>query len=201
MKQRACSLPTESQQRQGIFWAWIDQSVHRLVVELIERALEALRQERLEAAWNQRTAQRRRWRNGYRQRRLMTPHGVLAINVPRLRQGTFDMSVIFERYQRRIADVERILRHAYLVGVSTRDMAELAEQIFGGSLSHQTVSRVMRWLDDRLVIWRTQLISPVYSVVYIDGMHVNMVGSDRNIMLVAGRRADGVLGFCVSTGE
>jgi putative transposase len=35
-------------------------------------------------------------------------------------------------------------------------------------------------------------------------MHVHMQGSDRNVMLVAGRRDDGVmevLGFCVSTGE
>jgi len=204
MKQLPCSLPTESQPRQRIFWAWIEQRVNGLVVALIERALEALRQERLQAAWNQRTVQRRGWRNGHRRRRLMTPHGVLSINVPRLRQGTFDMSVIFERYQRRIADVERILRHAYLVGVSTRDTAELAEQIFGGSLSHQTISQLMRWLDDRLALWRKQPISPVYTVVYIDGMHVNMVGGDRNVMLVAGRRHDGVmeiLGFCVSTGE
>jgi transposase-like protein len=36
--------------------------------------------------------------------------------------------LVFERYQRRIADVERVLRHAYLVGASTRDTAELAEQ-------------------------------------------------------------------------
>ena len=204
MKQPPCSLPTETTQCQGIFWAWIDQRVNRLVVDLIERALEALRQKRLEAAWNQRTSQRQGWRNGYRQRQLMTPHGVLTINVPRLRQGTLDTGAIFQRYQRRIVDVERILRHAYLLGVSTRDTAELAEQIFGGSLSHQTISTLMRWLDKQLVLWRTQPVNPVYTVVYIDGMHVDMVGSDRNVMLVAGRRADGVmeiLGFCVSTGE
>jgi len=124
--------------------------------------------------------------------------------VPRARQGAFDQALIFQRYQRRIDEVERVLRHAYLVGVSTRDTAELAEQIFGGSLSHQTISRLMRWLDDQLALWRSQPMAPIYPVVYIDGMHVPMVGSDRNVMLVAGRRADGVmevLGFCVSTGE
>ena len=34
--------------------------------------------------------------------------------------------------QRRIADVDRILRHAYLLGASTRGTAALAEQVFGG---------------------------------------------------------------------
>ncbi len=56
----------------------------------------------------------------------------------------------------------------------------------------------------QLVLWRSQAIRPVYPVVYIDGMHVDQVGSDRTVMLVAGMREDKVLevlGFCVSSGE
>jgi transposase-like protein len=146
--------------RQAFFWQWVDQEVQRLVVGLIQMALAALLQEQLQAGWNQRTAQRQGWRNGYRRRGLMTPHGVLTIRVPRARQGTFDPTPIFERCRRRIADVERVLRHAYLLGVSTRDTAQLARQIFGGTLSHQTISRLMRWLDEQLGLWRTQLVVP-----------------------------------------
>lgn len=47
----------------------------------------------------------------------------------------------------------------------------------------------MRWLDEQLALWRTQPIAAVYPVAYIDGMHVDKVGLDRNVMLVAGRRA------------
>ncbi|MHC4582556.1 MAG: IS256 family transposase [Planctomycetota bacterium] len=81
---------------------------------------------------------------------------------------------------------------------------ELAEQIFGGSVSHQTISRLMRWLDEQLSLWRSQAITEAYPVVYIDGMRVDVVGADRTVMLVAGMRRDNVLevlGFCVSTGE
>jgi transposase-like protein len=54
--------------------------------------------------------------------------------------------MVFGRYQRRVADVDRILLHAYLAGVSTRATAELAEQVFGGQLSHQTVIGIVwRW--------------------------------------------------------
>jgi putative transposase len=204
MKPRACSLPMELRQRQSLFWNWVDQQVQRLVVGLMEMALRSLLHEHLQAAWNQRTPRRQGHRNGYRRRRLMTPHGVLALRVPRTRQGTFQQALIFERYQRRIADVERVLRHAYLVGVSTRDTAELAEQLFGGPLSHQTISALMRWLDEKLAQWRRQPLAPIYAVVYIDGMRVKERGAGRNVMLVAGRRCDGVLevlGFCVSTGE
>ena len=54
------------------------------------------------------------------------------------------------------------------------------------------------------MLWRNQPIEPVYPVVYIDGMHMDMVGSDRIVMLVAGMREDmalEILGYCVSTGE
>lgn len=112
--------------------------------------------------------------------------------------------MLFDRYQRRIADVDRILRHAYLLGTSTRGTAQLAEQVFGGTVSHQTVSRLTRWLDDQLDRWRKTPIAPVYKVVYLDGMHVDVLGQDRMVMLVAGQRENGrldVLDFCISRGE
>ena len=181
-----------------------DGMVEKLLVGLAEQALECEMESHLAARWNQRTPVRRGYRNGSYLRKLTTPHGRLEIKVPRCREGGFDGSLVFDRYQRRVADVARILRHAYLLGASTRGTAELAEQIFGGCLSHQTVSRLMRWLDEQLAAWRSQPITTVYKVVYVDGMHVDMVGGDRMVVLAAGQRDDGeldVLGFCVSTGE
>jgi transposase-like protein len=158
----------------------------------------------LGASWNQRTDVRRGYRNGYRPRQLGTPYGSLQVKVPRCREGGLDCSELFDRYQRRIRDVDRILLHTYLLGASTRGTAELAEQIFGGQLSHQTVSQLTRWLEEQLEAWRRQPIEPVYPVVYIDGMHVNVRGGDRTVMLVAADRGEGtmeVLGFCLSRGE
>jgi len=197
-------VPSERQDLQEAFWGWIDGMVRHLVTDLAERALTLEMEGHLGAGWNERTECRRGYRNGHYRRRLTTPHGVLQVRIPRCRSGRLDCSMIFDRYQRRITDVDRILRHAYLLGVSTRGTAELAEQVFGGCLSHQTVSKLMRWLDDRLATWRSQPIAPVYKVVYVDGMHVDVVGGDRVIVLVVGERDDGrldVLGFCISTGE
>jgi transposase-like protein len=178
------SLTYKSEQRQALFWSWIDQAVRRLVVELAEKLLQLQMDAYLQAGWNQRTPNRLGYRNGYYLRGLTTPHGVVNLRVPRCRDRRFDSSVVFDRYQRRIKDVERILRHAYLLGASTRGLSELAEQIFGGSVSHQTIARLMRWLDGQLSLWRSQAIRPAYPVVYIDGMHVDMVGSDRMVMLI-----------------
>ena len=197
-------VPSRGTSRQEAFWTWIDGMVRRLVGELAERMLELEMEAHLQAGWNQRAEARQGYRNGHYRRRLMTPHGVLQVNIPRCRSGPLDSSAVFDRYQRRITDVDRILRHAYLLGSSTRGTAELAEQIFGGTVSHQTISKLTRWLDERLAAWRSELIAPVYTIVYVDGMHVDIVGGDRMVMLVCGQRADGeldVLGFSVSRGE
>jgi len=198
------SVTSTRQQRQESFWAWIDRKVQQLVTDLAEKVLELELEGYLGAGWNQRAEARRGYRNGHYRRRLMTPHGPLAVKVPRCRSGPLDNSAVFDRYQRRIADVDRILRHAYLLGASTRGTAALGEQVFGGSVSHQTVSKLMRWLDKRLVAWRNEPIAPVYKVVYIDGMHVDVVGGNRVVMLISGARNDGgldVLGFSVGLGE
>jgi transposase-like protein len=175
-----------------------------MVSDLAQKALELIRDSHLNAGWNRRSAGRRGYRNGYYRRQLTTSHGVVDLKVPRCREGRLDTTVVFERYQRRVKDVERILRHAYLLGCATRGLSQLAEQIFGGCLSHQSISVLMRWTDDALQKWRKQPIEPLYHTVYIDGMHIDRVGSDRTVMLVTGMREDGVLdvlGFCVGCGE
>ena len=197
-------VPANRARRQEAAWAWIGRAVQELVVGLVRRVLELEQQAVLKASWNQRTATRRGYRNGYRRRQLGTPYGWLEVKIPRSRREVLDCSMLFDRFQRRIQDVDRILRHAYLLGASTRGVAELAEQVFGGSLSHQTVSQLMGWLDERLALWRQEPIEGVYKVVYIDGMHVDVVGQDRIVMLVTGQRDGGrleVLGFRVSSGE
>jgi len=209
MNKQVSSLTNQQSYTQEVFWTWINESVRQTVVDLAQKAMELIRDSRLEAGWNQRNVGRRGYRNGYYRRWLTTPHGAVKLKVPRCRAGGLDTTAVFERYQRRIKDVERILRHAYLLGCATPTScyrkiavgAQLAEQIFGGSVSHQTISRLMRWIDDVLNTWRKQPIEPIYTVVYIDGMHVNRVGSDRTVMIATGLREDGVLdvlGFCVA---
>jgi len=178
--------------------------VQTLVAELLQQVLLIQQQLLLAADWNARGDQRTGWRNGFYRRQLLTPQGLVNVKVPRCRGLKMDCSMIFDRYQRRVADVDRILTHAYLLGTSTRATAQLAEQVFGGCLSHQTVSQLTRWLDQQLAAWRCRPIQPVYPVVFIDGMHVNVRGGDLNVMLVLGLTAGGqkeVLGFAVNRGE
>jgi transposase-like protein len=175
-----------------------------MATHLIELALQEQQHRTLGADWHQRSGQRLGYRNGYYERRLTSPYGRLSIRVPRTRRGGLDCSLVFDRYQRRQFDVDRVLRRAFLTGLSTRDAAQLAEQLWGDAVSHQTVSRLTRWLDQELARYQQQPILPIYPAVQIDGMYVTVDGAKRAVMLVVGLREDGrkdVLGFSLGAGE
>jgi len=189
---------------QEAFWTIVDRQVKGLTVEIVQKTLEWLLQEQLLAGRHQRTTQRAGYRNGFYRRGLLTPHGQLMIRVPRPRGGGLDCSVVFDRYSRRAADVNRILLRMYLEGIGTRHTAAFAEQLWGGILSHQTISNLRSWLESKLAEYRRQPIQPVYRVVALDGMHVTIGGQKRVIVLAVGLRQDGrrdVLGFSVGRGE
>lgn len=190
--------------QQEAFWTLVDRDLRQVTEDWVNQALEALAAEAAGAAWHERSVARRAWRNGHRGRRLLTRHGLLRLTVPRLRGRRLDTALVFDRYQRRQRDVDRVLLRAYVVGVSTRDTAELSEQLFGDVLSHETVSRLGRWLDGQLALYRRRPIGPIYRVVQLDGMHLGVRGGDQMAVLAVGLREDGgkeVLGFSLAAGE
>ena len=189
---------------QEAFWTFVDRDVRQMTEDWVNQALALMATEAAGAAWHERHPERRAWRNGHYGRTLLTHYGRLHLTVPRLRGGRLDASLVFDAYQRRQRDVNRVLCHAYVLGVSTRGTAELAEQLYGDSLSHQAVSRLTRWLDGRLAVYRCRPIEPIYRVVQLDGMYLGVGGGKQAAVLVVGLREDGgkdVLGFSLAAGE
>ena len=70
MNKQVCSLTNEQVNLQEVFWTWISKSVRQLVADLAQKALELIRDSHLNAGWNQRSACRRGYRNGYYRRQL-----------------------------------------------------------------------------------------------------------------------------------
>jgi putative transposase len=198
------SIGNTSHDLQEAFWTVVDGDQRQMVEGLVNNALQLLADEAAGATWHQRTDGRRAWRNGHYGRSLASRYGELRLSVPRLRGMKIDTDLVFDAYKRRQRDVDRTLLRAYLSGLSTRATAELAEQCFGGCLSHQAVSMLGRWLDEQLQLYRRRPVEPVYRVVQLDGMHLGVRGGDQVAVLVVGLREDGrkdVLGFSLAAGE
>ncbi len=57
MNKKVSSLTNQQPATQEVFWTWINESVRQTVVDLAQKAMELIRDSRLEAGWNQ----RKRW--------------------------------------------------------------------------------------------------------------------------------------------
>ncbi len=128
-----------------------------------ELAMQIERERFLGAGRYERTAGRRGYANGYKPKRIDTPAGTVAVDVPKTagHDGTPFYPQSLERGRRSVRAVMLAVAEMYVKGVSTRD-AEAVMREFGiESLSSSQVSRAARLLDDELEAWRSRPLGEI----------------------------------------
>ena len=123
-----------------------------------ELAMRIERERFLGAGLYERTAERRGYANGYKPKRIDTPAGTIAVDVPKTagHDGAPFYPQSLERGRRSVRAVMLAVAEMYVKGVSTRE-AEGVMQEFGlESLSSAQVSRAAKLLDEELEAWRTR---------------------------------------------
>jgi len=140
------------------------ESIEERMRERIRETIEALVNEELESALgaesSERTAGRRGYRHGSRERTLTTSLGPTRFELPRARVKTEDgqarewRSELVPRYQRRTARVDEAILGLYLSGANTRRVrGALAPLLRGGPLSKDAVSRLVGRLAEDFKAW------------------------------------------------
>ena len=110
-------------------------------------------------------------RNGYTPKRVRTSAGELEISVPRDRDGSFE-PVAVPKGSSDLSDVESRVISMYARGMSQRDIARTVREIYGFSMSAETVSaRTARVWED-LERWRSRPLEPVYAFMFVDCLYV-----------------------------
>jgi len=158
------------------WWGDLKQETVRVVKRLLESAMEEELVECLRVGRYRRTELRRGYRNGYRQRNLLTELGLVEhLRVPRDREGKYQPGVL-GRYQRRQARVNQLIREVFLAGVSTRRVGEVLAPVLGQTPSPQTVSRVARSLDAEVGRYHTRPLGDWYRYLILDGVYLKVKG-------------------------
>ena len=80
-------------------------------------------------------------RNGSRAKTVLTEVGPVQIDVPRDRDGSFDPGIVRKR-QRRLNGIDQIVLSLTARGLTTGEIAAHLAQIYGASVSKETVSRI-----------------------------------------------------------
>ena len=114
--------------------------VREMLAFAAERIMEAEIEARTGAAKGARTPMREAQRNGYRDRDWDTRAGRIALEIPKLRKGSYFPSFLEPRRTAEKALVA-VIQEAYVHGVSTRSVDDLVKAMGAGGMSKSQVSR------------------------------------------------------------
>ena len=144
--------------------------------------------------------------NGSYGRHLLSELGDIELRVPRTR--CFTPTSVVRAYCRRADQVDRLILACFVLGISTRKVAEALLPILGRPLSAGVVSRVARRLDAAVAAYHARPLKDCYQVLMLDGVVLSRktgAGAVRRPVLVAlGLRPDGrkeVIDFRLAVAE
>jgi putative transposase len=97
--------------------------------------------------------------------------GEVEIEVPRDRESTFEPQIVKKR-QRRLTDVDEIVLSLYTKGLTTGEISAHFADIYGASVSKETVSRITDKVVGEMQEWANRPLDSVYAAVFIDAIVV-----------------------------
>ena len=106
-------------------------------------------------------------RNGYSTKLLRGDHGQIEIKTPRDREGTFEPQLVKKR-QTRITGMDEQILTLYAKGMSTRDITETFQEMYGAEISAGLVSQVTNSVLEKVIEWQSRPLDVTYPIVYMD---------------------------------
>jgi transposase-like protein len=145
-------------------------------------------------------------RNGTRPKTVLTEGtGHVEIDVPRDRAGTFEPQIVKKR-QRRLSGVDEIVLSLYAKGLTTGEISAHFAEIYGASVSKETISRITDKVLEEMQEWSQRPLDEIYAAVFIDAIVVKVRDgqvANRPIYAAIGVSLDGekdILGLWAGTG-
>jgi len=145
-------------------------------------------------------------RNGRYSRHLLTELGDVELEVPRTRR--YSALQVVRAYARRAKRIDRMILSCFVLGISTRKVAEALFPVLGERVSASTVSRVGKQLDQVVGAFHRRPLKDQYRVLVFDGVVLSRKSGAgalrRPVLVVLGIRPDGkkeIIDFRLAPGE
>jgi transposase-like protein len=119
-------------------------------------------------------------RNGHSSKQVAGTLGELHLDTPRDRNGTFEPQLI-PKYQRRLAGFDEKILALYAKGMTTRDIQDVVQELYGVEVSPTLVSEITADLDAQVTAWRQRRLDAVWPIVYLDGIVVHVRGDNGRV--------------------
>jgi len=146
-------------------------------------------------------------RNGKSKKTVVSEYGEQEIAVPRDRMGEFE-PVVVQKHQKNVTGIEDQIIALYAKGVSTREIQDHLQNLYGIEVSPTLISNVTNKIVPLIKEWQNRPLQGVYAVVYMDAIHfkVKQDGAivNKAAYMVIGIDLDGnkdVLGMWIGENE
>lgn len=113
------------------------------------------------------------YRNGTKQKRVRSKYGEFEVDVPQDRQSSFEPQVLPKR-KKDISAIDDKIIAMYAKGMTTRQISETIEDIYGFEISEGMVSDITDKLLPKIEEWQNRPLSAVYPIVFIDAVHFSV---------------------------
>lgn len=118
-------------------------------------------------------------RNGYKQKQIHSKYGETTLSVLQDRDSTFEPKIVKKR-QKDISAIDDKIISMYAKGMTTRQISEMIEDIYGFEVSEGMVSDITDRLLPEIEEWQNRPLAEVYPILFIDAVHFSV--KDNNVI-------------------
>ena len=174
----------------------IQDALKDLLGGTIQEMLESELDDHLGYSKNELTSEpKSNYRNGYKPKHLRTSSGSLEISVPQDRNSDFEPHIV-PKHKRDISEIERKIIAMYGRGLTTREISDQIEELYGFDVSAELVSRITDKVIPHIEDWQARPLSSLYPIVFIDAImfHVrrDKLVQKTSAYIVLGVNLDGI---------
>ena len=112
-------------------------------------------------------------RNGSKPKTIRSKYGAFPLDVPQDRESTFEPAVVKKR-QKDISGIDDKIIAMYAKGLTTRQISEQIEDIYGFECSEGFISDVTDKILQEIDDWQHRPLDEIYPVVFIDAVHFSV---------------------------
>lgn len=142
-------------------------------------------------------------RNGHYTRKMRTSGGDAEIRIPRNRNGEFTSELL----KKNSNEIEQKVIAMYAKGTPTRDIQAMLDELYGISVSPETISKITDKVWELVEVWQNRPLAPIYAILFMDAIHIKLRrdGKVENVAVytVLGVNVDGkreILGHWIGDG-
>ena len=113
------------------------------------------------------------YRNGTKTKTVRGNFGEIELAVPQDRDSTFEPKIVKKR-QKDISDIDKKIISMYARGLTTRQISEQIEELYGFECSEGFISDVTDKILQDITDWQNRPLDDIYPILFIDAVHFSV---------------------------